>query len=176
MNGTSKQAEETEKTHVQLGQVFEQSKHNSSQIEKVFEIIGDLGNKMDRVVEALNNRINLATAPNFGTIWSAIGVAAAILLGLGTIVTNGLSDSAKRDRDDARRSYEALDSKLQKEFALALEATKEGVKGIDSLSKERQDQAVNIGKIIADRVTRLEQWNDDRIKADLEELRTRRMK
>lgn len=57
-----------------------------------------------------------------------------------------------------------LDIKLQKEFTLALETQRNGL-----------DNAMELSRRSLARIERLEEWNSDRIAADLEELRQRRM-
>ena len=94
-----------EDSKVELATVFEQSRQNARQIETVFEAIGKLRDSID----ALGNRINTATAPNFSTMAAWAGILLTIIGMVATPVAFYFYDTSR-----------SLDMKLQKEYQLVM--------------------------------------------------------
>ncbi len=83
---------------------------------------------------------------------------------------------AIREWDRVEQTIGELDIKLQREYQLSNETTKQAVESIDKNSLERHQDAIHLAEINSTRLDRFEAWQNDQIKAELQELRERRAK
>lgn len=182
-----------EKDRNTLGEAIALSKTNAEQISGLRSDLASFAGEIRNVIERLSNRLDEKTTPNFNTIWAATGVLATVMIAFGALVSSGFQrelDSIKggvRDeiiairaeigkldvRNDkltstAEARYGELDMKLQRESVLLNDAVKAEVSAVRGESEKNfRDNHEDINRI--------RDWTSDRVKADLEELRARRM-
>lgn len=116
--------------------------------------------KLSKNVEALSDKVDRKTTPNRG---DQIASLAVFLSFLGMVTWAGV------------RECDQLDTRLQRELHQVNDTTLERINSLDKLSIMRHDEAVLLTGRNLSRVERLEDWNQAQVKADLEELRQRRM-
>lgn len=134
-------------------------------------------------IDLLVDRISAQQRPQYGLIISLATFLCLVLGAWGTALilpvksdNIHLGDSISAFRAEYYRQHEELDTKLQREFGLALDSVKQGTERIDNNSKERHTDIENKLNALVGRIERIENWQDDQAKADLQELRARRMK
>lgn len=142
----------------------------------------DLRKELHDAVVRMEDRINSATAPNFGTIWAACGVLATVLIAIGAIVSSGFvremerQDKSSEDVDKRHvREEGMLDERLQREYHQITETVTEKISAVRVGDEERHLERVRLFEQLDHRLRTMEEWQSDRVKADLEELRRRRM-
>ncbi len=128
--------------------------------------------KVDRNQQVMLTRLDERTAPNSQTQIAF----AAVILTVVAMVASPCGFWVYEKFQSATRESDKLDERLQREFRQINETTLERINTVDRLSVMRHDEAILLtGRNLA-RIERLEDWNTTQIKADLEELRQRRMK
>lgn len=160
---------------VKLATVYQQSQENNAQIGKLWESIERLQNSVTVGFQGVFERIQNATAPNFGNFWLAAGVVCTILITIGSIVDAQIHREILRqdslaEKIDLRHidAEKALDDKLQGETRLALIAADQKTEALRETYEKGHGE-------LERQVHVLDDWIRDRIKSDLEELRQRRM-
>jgi hypothetical protein len=93
-------------------------------------------------LDSLSTSLNEKTAPNMMTLATWAGVVVAVILGTATPILYGISESANRDRSETAAKFEQLDTKLQREFTLALETQKEGIESLGTNVRERHSDTL----------------------------------
>ncbi len=150
-----------------------------SRIGKVEGQLGQLATQVSEFVSAQEKRDNALfrkideiRAPNTSNQIAFASVVLAIVVALG-----GLTGFfAIREWDRVEQTIGELDIKLQREYQLSNETTKQAVESIDKNSLERHQDAIHLAEINSTRLDRFEAWQNDQIKAELQELRERRAK
>ena len=152
---------------------------NEAQLEAVTRDIANLTANVNRFFESteksfnkLYDRINTIGSPNFGTLALWGGFIVSVIVAIGSIIGWGVS----RELDRLNKDNIDLDTRLQREFNLSISRIDSDFNNADRNSRERHDQAVKLYDVVSERITVLENWNNDRIQADLEELRQWRMR
>lgn len=124
-------------------------------------------------------KIDTISKPNLTLLVAVLSLVALIGLAILNGV-NGKIDSGDRRQteSDARHTHdsEKLDERLQREYNLANATIKSEVDALNRISKERHDTAIAASKQNSERISELEQWDREKTKSDLEELRQRRMR
>ena len=179
---------------IKLGAVFEQSRQNSEQIRQNSEHLGNLRKEftgavsdLREAIDRLGLRLNAATAPNFSTMAAWAGILLTIIGMVATPVAyyfhhaietldlklqneyRLINDTQKERENGLRASVLELDSRLQREFNVANANIKSTAEALTVSSTEAR-------QLLAERINKLELWETDRIRADLEELRQWRTK
>lgn len=174
-----------ERNPVKLGEVFEQSRQNAAQLAEFkhqssmqwSEFKNQTNERADRLQLSLDRLdARLGQIAERKTDWIGMAAWAAVVLTILGLVGTPIGYFALREADRKDKLVEALDIKLQREFALSLETAKQAAQNIDNNSKERHESVVRLVDTLGSRIWTLEQWNQDRVKSDLEELRQWRIK
>lgn len=153
---------EKESRHeVELGTVLEQSRTNSQQISELGKRLDNFAQSVNSAIEVMSARIGKAGR----TDWQTVFLGCSFIV---TLLAYPLYSLNEKNHE--------LDIKLQREFSLALETQKEGLANLNQISKERHDSVIALTVVNSDRVKRLEDWEKDTLRDDLNELRARRMK
>ena len=168
MEITSKERER--ERDVQIGEVLQQSRTNAEAIktnaDEVKSLRTDLaafGREVRDAIENLAARIAKSTTPD----WQAMGIWAGIAL---TIVFGVMTPILYFQNERIKE----LDTKLQKEFSLALETQKAGLENLNVVNRERHQDAIKLVEANAVRIQNFREWTDSQIRDDLQELRQRR--
>jgi hypothetical protein len=165
---------------IELGQVFEQSRQNAKQIETLHEEFSLLRRDLSAAINALGDRLSTATAPNFSTLaaWATvvimiIGMVAAPVAFHFNSGIQHLDQKLQKEytliSDAQRQSIIELDTRLQREFLTANQAVRDTASVLKEHWSERHQDLML-------RTSRLEDWQRDTIRGDLDELRQRRLK
>ena len=171
MHDTDQIATTTGKHGVELGTVLEQSRTNAKQIEQLAERLDHFADKVTGAIENLSLRIGREGKTN----WQTVFMGCSFVMSL-------LAYPIYRQHEDLI----ALDKKLQNEFALALETTKETTKALGDSTKEktealkdalkeRNEALVKLSEINRSDIKVLEAHERESFMADLNELRQRRL-
>jgi hypothetical protein len=168
---------------IQLAEVFAQSQQNSQQIVVLAKAVDSLREALTVGFNDVRDKISDRDKPNFQlatVILAIVGlVGGPIGFAFYRDIDRASSDSHRENvrlETDMRRTTDMLDIKLQNEFRLSMETAKEGLKGLDSTSAGRHDEATKQIEREAARLSRLEAWQDKQVEYDLNELRLRRLK
>lgn len=147
---------------IKLGQVFAQSKANEDQIRGVAEsqreLKQDFGKALLSVLDEIRAlRADLATVakearPNLGTMAVWAGVVIAFIVAVSTPI----GFFAVREWDATRQAAKALDERI------AMQLIPSNSRLLEQITTTEA------------RVTRLQDWNDKQVEAELNELRDRR--
>jgi len=150
-----------------------------ARVDNLERAVGNISQKLDLMIDKLGQQ----QRPQYGLIISLASFLTLILGAWGTALVLPVKNDAihlQEQLNSFERIYERnhieLDNKLQKEFSLSLEGTKNGLTAVNESSRERHDDAIKQIEHMNSRVERIENWQDDQAKADLQELRQRRMK
>jgi len=165
---------------IELGQVFAQSQQNAKQIETLHEEFGLLRRELSTSINALGDRLSAATAPNFATLaaWGGVllGIIGMVAAPVAYHFNNGIQQlDTKLQKeytlisDAQRQSIVDLDTRLQREFTTANQTTRDTAAVLKEHWNDRHLDLIG-------RTSRLEDWQRDSIRADLDELRQRRLK
>ena len=151
-------------------------KHQDAQSQLIFSKIDDLSEKLD-----------VKTTPSLANMALWAGVVLTLIFGVSTPIITSMSNTVTRDRTDARRDCDQLDTKIQKEVALETTLIAKSVGDLERFYLTRHDDL--IGLVLKEDshlkeqiesheklIDRLFARNYDRDQRDLEELRARRMK
>lgn len=145
----------------EIGEFIAQSKQNADALKTLRnefqEGLSRLGDRIERIAD----RTKLNFAPLFAFAAILLTVIGMVATPIGFFVWTSIQDNRTLTKD--------LDTKLQREFSLALETASSKSENINQQSKERHETAMN-------RIAGVEAWNTARINSDLEELRQRRMR
>lgn len=170
---------------IELGQVFEQSHQNAQQLAEFKRDTNERSDRLQSSIEQLANRfqssidqlaVRIGSFAERRTDWMGMAAWATVVLAIIGMVATPIGYFALREADRKDKLVDALDIKLQREFQLSLETAAHDSAHTDDNSKERHAAALDQIAAVAGRVYVLEQWQTDRIKSDLEELRIRRLK
>lgn len=134
-----------------------------------------LFNKIDRLAGAVEAKINKVADDAKPDMTTWIGFAGIILTIIG-MVCAPIGYFVVREWDKAETRGRDMDAKLQKEFALALETSKEAADKLEAVSKERHEQAMTEIEHSNERFAQLRGFVVDQTAEDLKELRARRLK
>lgn len=144
-----------------IGEFIAQSKQNADALKilrnEFQEGMSRLGDRLERIAD----RTKLNFTPLFAFSAILLTVIGMVAAPIGFFVWNSIQEN--------RSLTQQLDSKLQREFTLALETATQKSESINQQSKERHETAMA-------RIARVEMLNDAKISSDLEELRQRRMR
>lgn len=126
----------------------------------------------------MSAKIDTIAKPNLTLLVAVLSLVAIV----GLAVLNGVSgkidaNDRRQTEADARHTHESekLDERLQREYNLANATIKSEVDALNRISKERHDEAIARITSVETRVATNEAWDREKTKADLEELRQRRM-
>ena len=151
-------------------------KHQDAQSQLIFSKIDDLSEKLD-----------VKTTPSLANMALWAGVVLTLIFGVSTPIITSMSNTVTRDRTDARRDYDQLDTKIQKEVALETTLIAKSVADLERFYLTRHDDLIGLvlkgDSHLKEQIEsheklidRLFARNYDRDQRDLEELRARRMK
>lgn len=127
----------------------------------------------------MSAKIDTISKPNLTLLVAVLSLIAIIGLAVLNGVTGKIEANDRRQSEaDARHTHESekLDERLQREYNLANATIKSEVDALNRISKERHDEAVAQIRTNSERLMKMEDWDRERTKSDLEELRQRRMR
>ncbi len=172
-------AQDTTNSKVQLAEVFAQSQQNSQQIVVLAKAVDGLRESITVGFNEVRDKISDRDKPNFQLAMVIIAIIGTIG---GSVAFSFYREMDKnqaeaerqiaRAETDMRRTTDMLDIKLQREFQLAMETTKEGIKGLDSVSASRHEQAIKETQGVMAKMLKLEGFLERQTENDLQELRT----
>lgn len=127
----------------------------------------------------MSAKIDTISKPNLTLLIAVLSLTGFI----GMAILNGVNgkieaQDRRQTEADARHTHdsEKLDERLQREYNLANATIKGEVDALNRISKERHDEAVVQIRGNSERLIKMEDWDRERTKSDLEELRQRRMR
>lgn len=127
----------------------------------------------------MSAKIDTIAKPNLTLLVAVLSLVAIV----GLAVLNGVSgkidaNDRRQTEADSRHTHESekLDERLQREYNLANATIKSEVDALNRISKERHEEAVAQIRANSERLMKMEDWDRERTKSDLEELRQRRMR
>lgn len=158
----------------QLGEVFAQSRSNSDEIKNLRQDFSQFASQIRDAIEHLGDRLNRAGRTDWTALATWAGVVVAFIFGVMSPVLWYQN-----------HSVDALDSKLQKEFALSIETTqkenaalarslKDVSDSAERLSMERHTFSLDKINEVKSDLESLRQFVREQVKDDLNELRQRR--
>lgn len=170
-------------TQLTLGTVLQQSRENAQQIREVSDRLDKFAASISASFESMSQRMSqsqetmsLRIGKSQRTDWQTIFIGCSLVISI-LAVPMWFLNRAQENSDTSHKEQKLeLDTKLQREFTLALETQKEGLASMNAATKERREDLLRAIDANRDRLTALEAWNRDSIRADLEELRQWRMK
>lgn len=117
--------------------------------------------KVVKSVDAVSEKVDRKTSPNRG---DQIATIAVFLTFLGMVAWMGVRES------------DALDTRLQREMRQVNDTTLERINSLDTRSAQRHEEVMLLAERSHEDVNTLRAHEWDLVKADLDELRARRMK
>lgn len=160
------------KHQVDLGQVWEQSNANATQIHELRQDFNSAIIEIRRAIDRMGEKVNQASTPNFATmaIWAGV-----ILTVIGMVFTP-VAFFAIREYDRQDKMSEKLDEKLQREFGLTTQRTDAAIESLNKLSVERHNDAIDQIHRLQNELDGQLEFRDSQLRDDLMELRSRRYK
>ena len=107
--------------------------------------IKGVGDDVKKLAEKLGDKTGTKSSTIIG--WASIIVAiilgvCTIMISLGALVSENMTQTANRDRQDSVTRYMELDTKLQKETSLALDASKQQIIALNDMSMARRESSM----------------------------------